>query len=200
MALATPFAIEISGDDDATLVVSAAGSNKLFTVDAASGESARKGNGRRGAARYRPGIKWCRTAVDEPGCSAQAANTVSLVDVSDAASPRCHRHHYPGRSHASRRQAWDALLSIMPTHPPPVLSPVRVVTRMGAQISWSGYWIHRYAVYRAATRFRRVSPCRFEVCVTRPPITGTVSPETPMVASIPQVSIGRFCPIAAGRT
>ena len=36
-ALATPFAIEIS-DDDATLVVTAAGSDKLFTVDAASGD------------------------------------------------------------------------------------------------------------------------------------------------------------------
>ena len=37
MALATPFAIRISGDDS-TLVLTAAGSNKLFTVDTASGD------------------------------------------------------------------------------------------------------------------------------------------------------------------
>ncbi|MEO8353011.1 MAG: hypothetical protein ABI680_14870 [Chthoniobacteraceae bacterium] len=37
MALATPFAIQIS-DDDSTLFVSASGSDKIFTVDAASGE------------------------------------------------------------------------------------------------------------------------------------------------------------------
>ena len=35
-ALATPFAIQVS-DDDSTLVASASGSDKLFTVDAASG-------------------------------------------------------------------------------------------------------------------------------------------------------------------
>ena len=37
MALATPFAIQVSADDS-TLVVSAASSNTVFTVDAGSGE------------------------------------------------------------------------------------------------------------------------------------------------------------------
>ena len=85
-ALATPFAIQVS-DDDRTLVVSSAGSDKLFTIDAASGgvlgrvavgavprgialESAESGKASRA---------WVLNAV---------ANTVSVVDVSDAASPR----------------------------------------------------------------------------------------------------------------
>ena len=37
MALATPFAIEVSGDDS-TLFVSAAGSDKVFSMDAKSGK------------------------------------------------------------------------------------------------------------------------------------------------------------------
>ncbi|MCH8047801.1 MAG: ankyrin repeat domain-containing protein [Planctomycetes bacterium] len=85
-ALATPFAIQIS-DDDSTLVVSAAGSDKLFTVDAASGavlgrvavgavprgialENARDGKASRA---------WVFNAV---------ANSVSVVDLSDPASPQ----------------------------------------------------------------------------------------------------------------
>jgi YVTN family beta-propeller protein len=86
MALATPFAIEISVDD-ATLVVSAAGSNKLFTVDAASGEvlgrvevdAAPRGIALESDAAGRPSKAWVLNAV---------ANTVSLVDVSDPANPR----------------------------------------------------------------------------------------------------------------
>jgi YVTN family beta-propeller protein len=85
MALATPYAIEISGDD-ATLVVSAASSNKLFTVDAASGEvlgQTELGKVPRGIALEsdgagQPSHAWVLNAV---------ANTVSLVDVSDTASP-----------------------------------------------------------------------------------------------------------------
>ncbi len=85
-ALATPFAIQVS-DDDRTLVVSSAGSDKLFTIDAASGgvlgrvavgavprgialESAESGKASRA---------WVLNAV---------ANTVSVVDVSDPARPR----------------------------------------------------------------------------------------------------------------
>jgi len=86
MALATPFAIQISADD-ATLVMSAAGSNKLFTVDAASGEVL----GRVDVGKVPRGIAlesdhtgqslhaWVLNAVDD---------TVSLVDVSDPARPR----------------------------------------------------------------------------------------------------------------
>jgi len=85
MALATPFAIEIS-DDDSTLVVSAAGSNTLFTIDAASGEVL----GRTGVEAVPRGIALESNGVGQP---AQAwvlnvvANSVSLVDVSDPASP-----------------------------------------------------------------------------------------------------------------
>ena len=85
-ALATPFAIEVSGDDS-TLVASAAGSDILFTVDAASGEvlgRAAVGEVPRGIALEsdgagRPTRAWVLNAV---------ANTVSLVDVGDPAAPR----------------------------------------------------------------------------------------------------------------
>ena len=84
-ALATPFAIAIS-DDDATLVVSAAGSDRLFTVDAASGEvlgrtavdAVPRGIALESDADGAPSRAWVLNAV---------ANTVSLVDVSAPASP-----------------------------------------------------------------------------------------------------------------
>ena len=85
-ALATPFAIRVSGDDS-TLVASAAGSNILFTVDAESGAvlgRAEVGAVPRGIALEsdgdgRPSRAWVLNAV---------ANTVSLVDVGDPAAPR----------------------------------------------------------------------------------------------------------------
>ncbi len=85
-ALATPFAIEVSGDDS-TLVASAAGSDTVFTVDAASGAvlgRAAVGAVPRGIALEsdrdgRPARAWVLNAV---------ANTVSLVDVGDPADPR----------------------------------------------------------------------------------------------------------------
>lgn len=85
-ALATPFAIEIS-DDDSTLVVSSAGSDKLFTVDAASGEVL----GRVDVGAVPRGIALKNV---ESGKASQAwvlnavANTVSLVDVSNSTSPK----------------------------------------------------------------------------------------------------------------
>ncbi len=86
MALATPFAIQIS-DDDSTLVVSAAGSDKLFTVDAASGAVL----GRIAVGAVPRGIA---LKNGEGGKASQAwvlnavANTVSVVDVSKPASPQ----------------------------------------------------------------------------------------------------------------
>ena len=85
-ALATPFAIEVSGDDS-TLVVSAAGSDKLFTVDAATGEvlgrtavgAVPRGLALQSNADGAPTSAWVLNAV---------ANTVSLVDVSAPATPR----------------------------------------------------------------------------------------------------------------
>lgn len=80
-ALATPFAIQVS-DDDATLLVSAAGSDKVFTVDAASGEVL----GRTGVDAGPRGIA---LESDAQGKASRAwvlnalANKVSLVDVSD---------------------------------------------------------------------------------------------------------------------
>ena len=84
-ALATPFAIAISGDDS-TLVVSAAGSDQLFTVDAATGEvlgrtavdAVPRGIALESDADGAPARAWVLNAV---------ANTVSLVDVSTAESP-----------------------------------------------------------------------------------------------------------------
>ncbi|MEE2641036.1 MAG: ankyrin repeat domain-containing protein [Planctomycetota bacterium] len=81
-ALATPFAIQVS-DDDRTLYVSAAGSNRMFTVDAASG----KVLGRLEVDAVPRGI-----ALDSDGKQAwvfnAVANTVSRVDVSDVRQPR----------------------------------------------------------------------------------------------------------------
>ncbi|MDA1017111.1 MAG: ankyrin repeat domain-containing protein [Planctomycetota bacterium] len=82
-ALATPFAIKVS-DDDSTLFVTAAGSDKLVTVDAATGEvlgRADVGAVPRGIALQTNGkqqLAWVLNAV---------GNTVSLVDVSDTAKP-----------------------------------------------------------------------------------------------------------------
>eukprot|EP00913_Durusdinium_trenchii_P011144 g10466.t1 len=85
-ALATPFAIQISRDDS-TLFVSAAGSDKLFTVDAKSGKVLGRvsvGAVPRGIALDhsgdgKPSRAWVYNAV---------ANTVSIVDVSNPAMPK----------------------------------------------------------------------------------------------------------------
>lgn len=85
MALATPFAIQVS-DDDATLVVSASGSDKLFTVDAASGQvlgrvevgAVPEGIALESDGDGKPTRAWVLNAV---------ANTVSVVDVSQPARP-----------------------------------------------------------------------------------------------------------------
>jgi YVTN family beta-propeller protein len=85
-ALATPFAIQIS-DDDSTLIVSAAGSDKLFTVDTASGAVLGRvavGAVPRGIALEnieggKASRAWVLNAV---------ANTVSVIDVSNPASPK----------------------------------------------------------------------------------------------------------------
>ena len=85
-ALATPFAIEVSADDR-TLVVSAAGSDKLFTVDASSGEIL----GRVDVGAVPRGIALESTESGElhrAWVLNAVANTVSLVDVSDRTQPR----------------------------------------------------------------------------------------------------------------
>jgi len=86
LALATPFAIQISADDS-TLVASAAGSDKLFTVDAASGEvlgrvavgAVPRGIALQHAESGKASTAWVYNAV---------ANTVSVVDVSKPSTPR----------------------------------------------------------------------------------------------------------------
>lgn len=86
MALATPYAIQISADDS-TLVASAAGSDKLFTVDAESGEVL----GRVPVGAVPRGIALENT---DDGKASRAwvynavANTVSLIDLSDTSSPK----------------------------------------------------------------------------------------------------------------
>ena len=84
-ALATPFAIQIS-DDDSTLVATAAGSDKVFTVDAETGkvmgrvrvESAPRGIALEKSSTGRLSQAWILNAV---------ANSVSLIDVSDPNNP-----------------------------------------------------------------------------------------------------------------
>ena len=85
-ALATPFAVQVS-DDDSTLFVSAAGSDTLFTVQAKTGkvlgrvtvDAVPRGIALQSDSAGKPSRAWVLNAV---------ANTVSLVDVSDPASPR----------------------------------------------------------------------------------------------------------------
>ena len=85
MALATPFGIQVT-DDDAALVVTAAGSDKLFTVDADSGEVL----GRVDVGAVPRGVALVSNAA---GAARQAwvlnavANSVSLVDLSSLANP-----------------------------------------------------------------------------------------------------------------
>ena len=84
-ALATPFGIAIS-DDDSTLVVTAAASSRLFTMDAGSGEVLGMVD-----------VGWIPRGVvlesDADGAPTRAwvhntlANTVSVVDLADRAEP-----------------------------------------------------------------------------------------------------------------
>lgn len=85
MALATPYAVEIS-PDDRTLVATAAGSNVLFTLDAATGAvlgrapvgAVPRGVALEAAEDGAPTRAWVLNAV---------ADTVSLVDLADPAHP-----------------------------------------------------------------------------------------------------------------
>lgn len=85
-ALATPYGIRVS-DDDSTLVVTAAGSDKLVTIDAASGEvlgrvevdAVPRGVALVSDAAGRPEQAWVLNAVE---------NTVSLVDVANKKAPK----------------------------------------------------------------------------------------------------------------
>ena len=98
-ALATPFAIQIS-DDDSTLVVSAAGSDKLFTVDAASGRVL----GRIAVGAVPRGIALENVESDKRSKAwvlNAVANTVSVVDISNASNP----------------ELIDTILLEDPTHP-----------------------------------------------------------------------------------
>ena len=86
MALATPYAIQVS-DDDSTLVAAAAGSDKLFTVDARTGEvmgrvavgAVPRGIALENTAEGTPATAWVYNAV---------ANTVSQIDLTDTRKPK----------------------------------------------------------------------------------------------------------------
>ena len=85
-AVATPFAIEVTRDD-ATLFVSAAGSDKLVTIDAASGEVV----GEVGVGAVPRGIALEYEAGDAPSRAwvlNAVANTVSVVDVAKRSTLR----------------------------------------------------------------------------------------------------------------
>ena len=85
MALATPFGIRVS-DDDSTLVATAAGSDRLFTVDAETGDVL----GRVAVGAVPRGIA---LVSDSEGAPSEAwvlntvSNTVSLVDVGTVSAP-----------------------------------------------------------------------------------------------------------------
>ena len=84
-ALATPFGIQVSADD-ATLVVTAAGSDRLFTMDARSGDI----HGRVAVGAVPRGVA---LVSDRSGAPSEAwvlnavENSVSLVDLSTLANP-----------------------------------------------------------------------------------------------------------------
>lgn len=86
MALATPFAIQVSGDDS-TLVASAAGSDRIFTVDPQSGAVL----GRAVVGAIPQGIA-LESAADGRATRAwvlnAGADSVSLVDLADPANPK----------------------------------------------------------------------------------------------------------------
>ena len=84
-ALATPFAVQVS-DDDQTLYVTAAGSDKLFTLDAATGKIL----GRTSVGAVPRGI-----ALDEDHAWVlnAVANTVSVVNITDRTAPKTDVHH-----------------------------------------------------------------------------------------------------------
>ena len=81
MALATPFGIQIS-DDDATLIVTAAGSDKVFFVEASTGEILGRlpvGSVPRGIALGSASDAWILNAV---------GNSISHIDFTDPQSPK----------------------------------------------------------------------------------------------------------------
>lgn len=85
-ALATPFAIQVT-KDDSTLVVSAAGSDKLFTVDVSTGDVL----GRIAVGAVPRGIALDHSADGELARAwvyNAVANTVSVVDLADVTSPK----------------------------------------------------------------------------------------------------------------
>ena len=85
-AIATPYAVEVSGDDS-TLVGSAAGSDTLFTVDTATGAVV----GRANVGAVPQGIALESDVAGKPARAwvlNAAANTVSVVDLSHSAHPK----------------------------------------------------------------------------------------------------------------
>ncbi|MCY3883751.1 MAG: hypothetical protein OXG24_02425 [Gammaproteobacteria bacterium] len=85
MALATPFAIQIS-EDDATLVVTAAASNRVFTMDATSGAVL----GRVEVGAIPRGLSLLSNSDGSPSKAwvlNALQNSVSLVDLEDLANP-----------------------------------------------------------------------------------------------------------------
>ena len=85
-ALATPFAIRVS-PDDSTLVVSASGSDRLFTVDVASGKVL--GRTEVGAVPEGIALETGRNGrLSRAWVLNAAADTVSQVDLADPAAPR----------------------------------------------------------------------------------------------------------------
>ena len=196
-ALATPFAIEVSGDDS-TLVASAAGSDTVFTVDAASGAvlgRAAVGAVPRGIALEsdrdgRPARAWVLNAV---------ANTVSLVDVGDPADPRVAatlvlEDPTPPPSSAGASRSTTRGLR------PPAPSRARAATPTPTPTSSSGCSRRPSATGAAARRFRRARRCRCAACATPRPTTGTAFPATPTGATTPPTSAARALPTAAPAT
>jgi hypothetical protein len=188
-ALATPFGIQISGDDS-TLVVTAAGSHRLFTVDAADGRVlgrvevgwVPRGVALQSAADGSPRRAWVLNAV---------ANSVSVVDVSSPTHPRVlrtvpledptHPEVKLGRFAFNNADASSTgTFSCESCHPDGNTD----------QLLWSS--AVPSAKCPAATRSLPAARCRSAACATPRPITGTVSQAIRSAASTVNIQIASF--------
>ena len=136
MALATPFAIEVSGDDS-TLFVSAAGSDKVFSMDAKSGKvlgRVKVGAVPRGIALSpapggKPKRAWVLNAVE---------NSLSVLGVSNPKEPPSGSDDSPWRIPPIPISRRVGLPSITPIFQAPSLFPAPVVTRTDIPINCFG--------------------------------------------------------------
>ena len=183
-ALATPFGIAVSGDDS-TLVVTAAASSRVFTVDADTGAVL----GRADVGAIPRGVALESTAAGAPARAwvlNALENSVSAVDLSDPSAPAVEATVVlddPSDPDLKR----GASPSTAPRRRAPAPSPARAATPTDTPTSCCGCSTRRSAT-SAATRSSRASSRTSAACAAARPTTGTAFPATPSAASTPPAS------------